>query len=129
MNGVAMSTFTIDPNNNITAHAGLPASADNLQSFTTAKELVKLAAEWPITRLVEIWNSFAGVAPFHNLKPVKKFTSRSAAIARIWKAVQRLLVAQPAADVALAAGKRKKSPAKRQETRHSASCGEKDGNK
>jgi hypothetical protein len=59
MNGVALSTFTIDSDNNITAHAGLPASADNLQSFTTGKDLAKLAADWPVTRLVEIWNSFA----------------------------------------------------------------------
>src|SRR5580704_5759526 len=90
MNGVAMTTFTIDSDNNITAHAGLPASADNLQSFATAKDLAKLAADWPATRLVEIWNSFAGVAPFDNLKPVKKFTNRKGAIARIWEAVQRL---------------------------------------
>ncbi len=102
MNGVAMSTFTIDANNNITAHAGLPASADNLQSFAAPKELAKLAVEWPVTRLVEIWNSFAGVAPFDDLKPVKKFTSRKAAVARIWEAVQRLSadVAQPAGNVA-----------------------------
>jgi hypothetical protein len=109
-----MITFTIDPNNNITAHAGLPASADNLQSFTTARELVKLAAEWPNTRLVEIWNSFAGVAPFDDLKTVKKFTSRKAAVARIWDAVQRLNpdVAQPAGNVAPLQPKLRKGAAK-----------------
>jgi hypothetical protein len=114
MNGVAVNTFTIEPNNNITAHAGLPASADNLQSFTTAKELVKLAAEWPITRLVEIWNSFAGVAPFDDLKAVKKFNSRKAAIARIWEAIQRLNpdVAQPAGNVAPVKHKSRKGAAK-----------------
>ena len=49
-----------------------------------------------------------------NLKPVKKFTSRKAAVARIWAAVARLSpdVAPPAADVAPAKGKAKKSPAK-----------------
>jgi hypothetical protein len=109
-----MATFTIDSDNNITAHAGLPAGADESQSFSTAKELVKLTAEWPVSRLVETWNSFAGVAPFDNLKPVKKFTSRKAAIARIWQAVTRLSpdVAQPATPVAPAKGKSKKSPAK-----------------
>jgi hypothetical protein len=107
-----MQTLTIDAENNITVHAGLPAGTDESQSFTSQKELAKITANWPASRLVETWNSFAGVAPFHDLKPVKKFTSRSAAIARIWKAVQRLLIAQPAADVALVAGKRKTSPTK-----------------
>ena len=71
-----MSTFTIDAGNNITALPGLPAGADESQSFSTPKELGKLTAEWPVSRLVETWNSFAGVAPFDELKPVKKFTSR-----------------------------------------------------
>ena len=85
-----MATFTIDSENNIVAHSGPPAGADESQSFSTAKELAKLTAEWPASRLVDTWNSFAGVAPFDDLKPVKKFTDRKAAVARIWKAVQRL---------------------------------------
>ena len=109
-----MNTFTIDSENNITAHAGLPAGADESQSFTNQKELAKLTAEWPISRLVDTWNSFAGVAPFTDLKPVKKFTDRKAAVARIWKAAERLAasVAQPAQTVAPAKGRAKKSPAK-----------------
>jgi hypothetical protein len=39
---------------------------------------------------VDTWNSFAGAAPFDELKPVKKFTSRKYAVARIWAAVARL---------------------------------------
>jgi hypothetical protein len=72
------------------------------QSFSTPKELAKLTAEWPASRLVETWNSFAGVAPFDDLKPAKKFTSRKSAVARIWQAVQSLSadVAQQAATVA-----------------------------
>jgi hypothetical protein len=85
-----METFTIDSENNITAHAGLPAGADESQFFTNPKELAKLTADWPISRLVDTWNSFAGVAPFDDLKPVKKFASRKGAVARIWEAVQRL---------------------------------------
>ncbi|MDP8989139.1 MAG: DUF3489 domain-containing protein [Acidobacteriota bacterium] len=109
-----MSTFTIDAENNITAHAGLPAGADESQSFSTAKELAKLTAEWPTSRLVETWNSFAGVAPFDDLKPVKKFTSRKAAVTRIWQAVARLSPdgAPQAATVAPAKASSKKSPAK-----------------
>jgi hypothetical protein len=107
-----MSTFIIDDQNNITALAGLPADA--AQSFSNVKELAKLTAEWPVSRLVELWNSFAGVAPFDALKPVKKFTSRKAAVARIWEAVQRLSSdrAEPVAPIASAKVKAKKSPAK-----------------
>src|SRR5580704_13168570 len=74
-----MATFTIDIENNITAHAALPAGADESQSFSTAKELVKLTAEWPASRLVDTWNSFAGVAPFDDLKPVKRQARKSPA--------------------------------------------------
>jgi hypothetical protein len=84
-----MATFTIDSENNIAAHAAIPTDLDNLQAFATEKELAKLAAESG-SRLVDLWNSFAGMAPFNELEPVKKFTSRNAAVARIWAAVQRL---------------------------------------
>jgi hypothetical protein len=77
-----MPTFTIDAENNITGHAALPAGSDQSQSFSTAKELAAVTAEWPASRLVDTWNSFAGVAPFDDLKQVKKFTNRKAAIAR-----------------------------------------------
>jgi hypothetical protein len=109
-----MATFTIDSDNNITVHAELPAGADQSQSFTNQKELAKLTAEWSASRLVETWNSLAGDAPFDDLNPVKKFTSRKAAVTRIWQAVTRLSpdVAQPAADVAPAKGRARKSPAK-----------------
>lgn len=86
-----MATFTIDSDNNIAAHAGsIPASAANLQTFTSEKELAKLASGWPASRLMEVWNSFAGVTPFDDLKPVRKFTDRKQGIARIWRAVARL---------------------------------------
>jgi Protein of unknown function (DUF3489) len=105
-------TFTIDTENNIAANEQVPAG-DNLQSFASEKELAKLSAEWPASRLAEIWNSFAGVAPFGELKPVKKFADRRGAVARIWAAVQRLLpdAAEPAANVAPAKAKSKRSPA------------------
>ena len=75
-----MSTFTIDSDNSVMALAGPPAGADQSQSFSTAKELAKLTAEWPVSRLVDTWNSFAGVSPFDEMKPVKKFTSRKVGI-------------------------------------------------
>ena len=88
MNGVAMNTFTIDPDNNITVLAEVPAGLDRSTTFASEKELAKLTAEWPMSRLIDAWNSFAGMAPFTDLKPVKKFTDRKAAVTRIWKAVE-----------------------------------------
>jgi hypothetical protein len=107
-----MRTFTIDTDNNIQAYAEAPASSNSAEVFSTQKELAKLVVAWPAARLIEIWNSFAGVAPFDDLKPVKKFTSRKTAVARIWQAIERLSpdVAQPAERVAPAKGKAKKSP-------------------
>lgn len=111
------ATFTIDSENNITAHAGLPPSGAN-EPFANLKDLAKLTAKWPISRLVDVWNSFAGVAPFNDLKPVKKFTNRDVAVARIWDAVERLApivsapVAPPPRNVAAARGKAPKAPAK-----------------
>ena len=85
-----MTTFTLDTDNNITAHDAPPAAQDNMVAFATEKELSKLSADWPITRFVEVWNAFAGAPPFGDLKPVKKFTDRKTAVARIWKAIQTL---------------------------------------
>jgi uncharacterized protein DUF3489 len=131
MNGVAMNTFTIDANSNITAFASLDearaAKIHNAEYFGTSQELAKLVASWPRNRSVEIWNSFAGVAPFTDLKPVKKFTNRKMAVERIWTAIQVLLanVAKPAANVAPAKGKRKKD-APKSKRRHTGSAAAKD---
>lgn len=111
MDGVAMSTFTIDSANNIAVFASQDEAAsaqiNNAEYFGSARELNKLAGSWPATRLAEVWNSFAGVAPFNNLKPVKKFKDKKTAVARIWEAIQRMLpnAAQPAPDVAPVKGK------------------------
>jgi hypothetical protein len=86
-----MKTYTIDEQNNITAFGSQEEAATGL-AFTSQKELAKLTAEWPISRFVEIWNGFAGVAPFGELKPVKRFTDRKVAVGRIWQAIQRLSV-------------------------------------
>lgn len=105
-------TFTIDSDNNITAHAKLPGSAEAAPSFNSHKELAKLTSQWPIGRFAETWNSFAGVAPFEDLKPVKKFMDRKSAVTRIWKAVQRLaadVASQPAPVTSRAKGAGKKA--------------------
>ena len=58
--------------------------------FMTQEDLASLTEALPASRLVEVWNSFAGAPPFGDLKEVKRFTDRKAAIARIWQAAQRL---------------------------------------
>jgi hypothetical protein len=82
-----MKTFTIDSDNNITVFASKKqaiASTTPFDPFASQEELSELAAEWPMNRLVEIWNSIPGVAA------ISKFTSRKIAIDRIWKAIQNL---------------------------------------
>ncbi len=50
-----------------------------------------MAVKWPGARVVEIWNSLPGV------EPVRRFTSRQVAAARLWKAIQQLKPANGAA--------------------------------
>jgi len=76
--------FTIDTENNITAVAAGFEATSETHCFSSIEELAGLAANWPTSRLIEIWNSIPG------LEPVKKFTSRSVAIGRIWRAIQSL---------------------------------------
>ena len=97
-----MRLFAIDNDNNITAFPAAEQIPEGQEHFATEKELAKLAANWPADRLIQVWNGFAGVTPFDELKPVKKFTDRKSAVARVWKAIQRLdaPAAPQAADVA-----------------------------
>jgi NAD-dependent oxidoreductase involved in siderophore biosynthesis len=86
-----MTHFTIDNDNNITAHA-TAAEAKALagtERFSNEAALAKLAANWTVARLVEIHNTLTGVTP------VKKFKDRNTAATRIWTAIQSL--GQPAA--------------------------------
>jgi outer membrane biosynthesis protein TonB len=86
-----MTHFTIDNDNNITAHA-TAAEAKALtgtERFSNEAALAKLAANWTAARLVEIHNTLTGATP------VKKFKDRNTAATRIWTAIQSL--GQPAA--------------------------------
>jgi hypothetical protein len=107
------TTFVIDTDNNITAFAALDDALNyrvgsTEGTFATEKELAKLTSQWPIGRFVETWNSFAGVPPFGDLKPVKKFTDRKTAVGRIWRAIQAL-TPTPAQHAAEAAPKKAKA--------------------
>lgn len=82
-----MKTFTIEnETNNITIHATKQEAqtVPDAERFDTEAALATLAALWPTSRLVEIWNSLPGETP------VKKFKDRATAISRIWKAIQHL---------------------------------------
>lgn len=85
-----MTTYAIDTDNNITAFETAEQVTENQERFTGKLEFAAKAEAWPGARLVAIWNSFAGVPPFGELKPVKKFTNKESAIQRIWDAIQVL---------------------------------------
>ena len=60
-------------------HAG---EVEGGSTFASEQELQKLPTEWPMKRLVAIWNHLPGV------QPVTRFTDRKTAITRIWRAIQ-----------------------------------------
>jgi hypothetical protein len=81
---IPMFAFSIDPKDRIsiidqTAAKDLPR--DGIR-FRSQKELETLARDWPAARLAGIWNGIPGTAP------VRRFSSRQIATARIWKALQ-----------------------------------------
>jgi outer membrane biosynthesis protein TonB len=82
-------TFTINPENTISARANLKQAeaVEGAEHFRNEASLAKLAGNWPTARLVEIWNTLPGVSP------VKKFKDRPTGVARIWKAIQDLELA------------------------------------
>src|SRR5450631_4360016 len=97
----SMITFTIDPDNKIATQTGT-APTDGVLTFTHERELASISKDWPLARFSEVWNRFAGVTPFDDLKPIKKFLSRKTATAKIWNAVQRLSLATEGAGSAQA---------------------------
>ena len=101
-----MTIFTIDSENHIAAHGSASEITDKgSEHFTSEKELAQLAADWPGSRLVDIWNRIPG------LTPVKRFTNRAVATARIWRAVQSLV---SGGEVALARRQAARKPTRQQ---------------
>jgi Protein of unknown function (DUF3489) len=115
-----MTLFTMDPDNHIRAFASAAEARRTPESerFRSAEELKKLAANWPATRLIEIWNGLPGVTP------VRKFTSRQTAVKRIWAAIQSLGRSEGA--LATSGATKRKGSAKR---RSAASAGARHGSK
>jgi NAD-dependent oxidoreductase involved in siderophore biosynthesis len=81
-----MKTFIIDSEYKISARDSRADAEQNAvpsaAQFSSIDELAQLAHEWPLARLVAVWNGLPG------LTPVSKFTDRKTAITRIWKALQ-----------------------------------------
>jgi hypothetical protein len=103
-----MKTYTIDAENNITAHVtGQEAEAvAGTERFATEAELNQLATKWPDARPTEIYNTLPGVTA------VTAFKSRKAAVARIWKAIKGLGEPRAATSRNVAPRKPRVAPAK-----------------
>src|SRR2546428_505210 len=105
----SMTIFTIDAENNIAAHASPAEVTDQgSEQFTSEKELAQLAADWPGSRVVDIWNRIPG------LTPVKRFTNRAVATARIWRAVQSLVSGEHTGDIAPVRRQASRKPTRQQ---------------
>jgi len=89
-----MPTYSIDTENSLAVHpdkdAAIKEAGATGAAFATEAELSEATASWPTSRMVQVWNSFAGAPPFADLKEVKKFTDHKTATVRIWTAAQRL---------------------------------------
>jgi len=86
--GKKVVTFAIDNENGITAYPSRKeaedGAGDGVALFTSPSQLDTILTGCSGSRLIEIWNGIPGV------EPVTKFTSRTVAIGRIWKAIQVL---------------------------------------
>jgi hypothetical protein len=89
-----MTTFTIDTDNNITAHATPEEAAATtttpFDTFSSQQEFTELAKSWPGERLLAIWSSLPGV------QPIRKFKDYRAAASRIWERIQGMAAPVPA---------------------------------
>ena len=77
-----MKTFIISSDNKVTAGAEPQPNATGAVRFTTLDKLTEMTHEWPMARLVAVWNGLPGVTA------VRRFTDRHIGVARIWKTLQ-----------------------------------------
>jgi hypothetical protein len=85
-----MPVFTIDSDLEVTARAAMPSNLGASIAFSSLDEFRSATKAWEGPALIKVWNNFAGIVPFDDLKPVKKFETRARATERIWTAIQRL---------------------------------------
>jgi hypothetical protein len=100
-----MTAFTISNDNHITTWASAEEAAQSDHAaalvFDSKAALARIAADWPLRRLVDLYNGIAGHSE------VKKFADRNKAVTRIWDAIQPL--ARNAAASAVPHSKKRKS--------------------
>jgi len=81
-----MKTFAIDGENQVKAlefrAEGEPNAGPGAARFSSIDELAQKTREWPLARLVAVWNGLPG------LTRLTRFTDRKTAVTRIWKALQ-----------------------------------------
>jgi hypothetical protein len=77
-----MKTFIINSENKVTAGTEPEQNATGTARFSTIDELTQMTHEWPMARLVAVWNGLPGVTA------LSRFTDRNTAVARIWKRLQ-----------------------------------------
>ena len=75
-----MATYSIAEDNHV--HPVAEGTAEGDATFASAEELEQVTAEWPLRRLVTVWNQLPGVCP------VARFENRRVALQRIWRALQ-----------------------------------------
>ena len=76
-----MKTFTIDMENKVGTEAEQTA-APGAKRFSSMEEFAEMTQDWPLSRLIAVWNGLPGVTA------VRKFTDRKTAVTRIWKTLQ-----------------------------------------
>lgn len=106
--------FLIGPADVIAA-ADLAALAEPAcETFRSEQELTAVTKNWPLRRLVELWNRLPAVVP------VRRFENRSIAIGRIWRAI----LAEGSQASPRSNGKPPKQPRPPREGSKSGCCGE-----
>ena len=68
--------YSIDSTNDLAVHpdkdAAIKEAGATGAAFATEANLSEATASWLASRLVEVWNSFAGAPPFADLKEVQE---------------------------------------------------------
>jgi hypothetical protein len=77
-------SFQLTAEGLVTSIASGDAEQENaaLRVITSTGEWEQVAGDWPLKRLVAVWNALPGVTP------VQKFTCRRVALERIWRAME-----------------------------------------
>ena len=79
-----MQRFLITSDNRIVTIGNTAKTPEGGTAFDSERQLAEVTSDWPVSRLVEIWDGLPGVTA------VRKFKDRATAVSRIWKQAQSL---------------------------------------